>query len=202
MRIGLVAVALVSFGCSNHRPNGSEVDAPPPGDACVGQQCRVVDGAKLGMPPTSVSGTVYAPNGTLPLYGATVYVPNLDPGPLPDGAVCQRCDPNLPGEPIARATSDQSGHFELDNIPAGTDVPLIIQIGKWRRQVLIPNAAQCTNTVLDPSLTSLPKTHHEGDMPRIAIATGGADALECLVLRLGVDQGEFATDGGNGHVHL
>ena len=40
-------------------------DGPPPG--CVGLECQVVNCAKKGLPPTSISGTVYAPNGTLAL---------------------------------------------------------------------------------------------------------------------------------------
>ncbi|MDB4957897.1 MAG: Tryptophan synthase alpha chain [Myxococcales bacterium] len=107
-----------------------------------------------------------------------------------------------PGEPIVRTSSDESGHFRLDNIPAGTDVPLIISIGKWRRRVTIPNVTSCTDNPLTSAQTSLPKNHLEGDLPRIAIATGGCDALECLVRRLGVSDGEFGTAGGNERIHL
>src|SRR5882672_8445484 len=105
----ILLVALVVTGCGNSRENGSGdggIDGAP-GDACVGFQCRVVDCAKQGKPLTSISGTVYAPNGTLALYGAMVYTPNLDPGPLPAGAQCDRCMDSLPGDPIARVISDE-----------------------------------------------------------------------------------------------
>jgi hypothetical protein len=56
-------------------------DAATAPDACVGLGCSVVDCRSQGLPSTSVSGTVFAPNGTLPLFGVTVYVPFTDPGP-------------------------------------------------------------------------------------------------------------------------
>ena len=205
MRMALVAVVLCSIvGCGSKRDNNGDAGGGDTkmADACVGLQCRVVDCMSQGKPNTTLSGTVFAPNGTLALYGATVYVPNLDPPPFAQGAGCDRCDPNLPGDPVTRTTSDESGHFQLDNVPAGSDVPLIISIGKWRRRVTIPTVESCTDNPLPATKTSLPKNHLEGDLPQIAITTGGCDALECLVRRLGVSDGEFGTAGGTQRVHL
>ena len=164
----------------------------------------IVDCTHQGGTPTSISGTVYAPNGTLALYGATVYIPVLDPGPLPAGPQCDRCDPSgeLPGGFFAKATSDEAGHFTLDNVPAGTDIPLIIQIGKWRRQELLPMVNKCTDNPLPASLTSLPKNTSEGDLPKIAVASAGCDALECLIRRLGVSDYEFTSDSGTGSIQI
>jgi hypothetical protein len=39
-------------------------------------------------------------------------------------------------------------------------------------------------------------------MPQIAITTGDADALDCLVRKMGVDDKEITTDGQGGKVHL
>ncbi|MBV8758814.1 MAG: carboxypeptidase regulatory-like domain-containing protein [Deltaproteobacteria bacterium] len=205
MRTLLALLICSAAACgSGSRPHG-DFDAQPPKEACVGIECLIVDCSHTGSGnPTSISGTVYAPNGTLALYGATVYVPRLDPGPLPAGPQCDRCDPSgeLPGGAIARTTSDEAGHFSLSNVPAGTDIPLVIQIGKWRRKALLPMVTQCTDNPQPANLTSLPKNHTEGDLPKIAIASAGCDALECLVRRLGVSDYEFTSDSGSGAVHI
>jgi hypothetical protein len=201
----LVALSLASslLACGPSRGDGDGTDANTgPKDACIGLQCRVVNCAKQGKPETTLTGTVYAPNGTLALYGATVYVPNLDPGPFPDGVQCQRCESQLPGEPITHTMSDTAGQFTLSNVPSGTDIPLFITIGKWRRKVLIPAVQECTDNQLPSTLTSLPKNKSEGDIPKIAIATGSCDALECLLRKIGIGDSEFTSDTGNGRVHL
>ena len=172
------------------------------GSACTGLQCNVVQCETMGMPATTVSGTVFAPNGSLPLYGVTVYVPNSDPGPLPDGAQCSKCVDDLPGSPVVRTTTDAAGHFTLTDVPSGANIPLVIVSGKWRRQITIPNVAQCTDNALAATDTRLPKNHTEGDIPKIAISTGGADALECLFPKLGIDLSEFTTSTGSGRLHL
>jgi hypothetical protein len=172
------------------------------GNTCTGLECQVVDCAKMGMPPTSLSGTVFAPNGTLPLFGINVYTPSIDPGPLPAGAVCSRCGDNLPGGPITMTSTDEAGNFKLMGVPAGANVRLVIQTGKWRKQIMLPMVQQCTDNPVPMAETRLPKNKSEGDLPLIGITTGSADALECLVRKLGVDDAEIKTDGGGGSIHL
>ncbi|MGN6108308.1 MAG: carboxypeptidase-like regulatory domain-containing protein [Kofleriaceae bacterium] len=196
-------VALAIAACNNHSPKDGEADAGvPDGTPCEGLHCAVVDCAAKGLPPTSVSGTVFAPNGTLPLYGVTVYVPASDPGPLVAGVTCGNCAASLPGGSITEVKTDEAGHFTLPNVPATSDVPLVIQVGKWRRQIELPAVAACQDTPLSPVETTLPRTQAEGDIPQIAITTGNADALECLVRKLGIADSEFTTDAGTGRIHL
>jgi len=193
-----VVVALWTGCGSPERRGGDDTGA----DACVGLECRVVNCAQRNMPETTISGTVFAPNGTLALYGVNVYVPNGDPGPLTDGVQCSQCQAGLAGGSVAQGISDAAGMFSLTKVPSGVNVPLIIQVGKWRRKVDIPEVLACQDNPLPASVTSLPKNKTEGDLPKIAMTTGGCDALECLVRKLGVDGKEFTTDGGTGRIHL
>jgi hypothetical protein len=202
-------IALLA-ACANHHhhlPDGGDDGATV--DACEGLGCFQYDCANKGLPPTSISGIVYAPNGTLPLYGVTVYVPASDPGPLPDGVSCDQCSAGPLGGAFAQTQTDEAGHFELDNVPATTDVPVVVQIGKWRRQLKMANVAACQDLPLTSADTTLPKSRTDFtpnttgvDMPRIAISTGGADAIECLPLKLGVDPTEISASTGNGRIHL
>ncbi|HWO19615.1 MAG TPA: carboxypeptidase-like regulatory domain-containing protein [Kofleriaceae bacterium] len=201
----IAALALIGLwvGCGPSTRDNTATDAEPPmSDACQGLRCKVADCTKQGRLETSISGTVFAPNGTLPLSGVTVYVPNQDPGFFTDGAQCSRCSNIIPGDPIAQTISDTSGKFTLTGVPSGTDIPVILTIGKWRRQVKVPVIDDCTATQLPSTETSLPKRKAEGEMPRIAISTGSSDALECLARKLGVADSEFTNSAGDGRVHL
>jgi hypothetical protein len=171
-------------------------------DACVGLECDIKDCAKDGKPLTTISGTVFAPNGTLPLYGIQVYVPNQPVGPPQDGAICDRCTDSIPGYPIALTKTDEAGKFQLVNVPSGAEVPIIIQTGKWRREIKVQNVAECADTAVPTTNTRLPKNKTEGFMPKIAISTGAADALECLVRKLGIDDAELGTAGSAARLHL
>lgn len=200
MVIGL-PVIVMCVACGGHKQgNGGDDDTPH--DACIGLQCDIPDCQTMGKSDTSISGTVFAPNGTLPLYGISVYVPATAPGPFPDGAQCARCSEGLPGNPVVETISNERGQFFLAGIPAGDNIPVVITSGKWRKRLVLPHVGACTSHPLAPVDTTLPKNKSEGDMPQIAITTGFADSLECLIRKLGVADTEITTDRGPGRVHL
>jgi hypothetical protein len=151
---------------------------------------------------TTVSGRVYTPAGTLPLYNVMLYVPSKPLDPLPEGARCDTCDSAVSGDPVASALSDESGRFIMDDVPSGTDVPLVLQVGKWRREVTIPSVTACVDNPLDAELTRLPASQTEGHLPKIALSTGGLDALECLLRKVGIADSEFTNPESPGRVNL
>ena len=150
---------------------------------------------------TTVTGTVYDPAGKVPLYNVLVYVPNSPLAALSEGASCD-CETSVSGNPIVTATTDSKGQFTLTDVPAGANIPLVIQVGKWRRETSIPTVAACSNTVADATVTHLPKNRTEGHVPKIALTTGGADALECLLRKIGIEDAEFTPEAGTGRVNL
>lgn len=169
-------------------------------EPCVGVQCFQVH-CPAGQ-TTSVSGTVYMPNGTLPLPNVQVYVPSTAVGAIADGPGSDRCGVAPSGHPVAAALTDANGNFTLTNVPATSNVQLVLLAGKWRRQVTIGNVPQCTNTALAADETRLPRNHFEGHVAHVAIVTGSADSLECLMRKTGIDDAEFTTSPGSGRFHL
>ncbi len=182
--------------------DGGTSDAFPNGTRCTGLQCQVQNCQGKGTGTTSLSGEVNIPAGNLPLYNATVYVPNAAVADITDGPSCDRCDDALSGSPVTLAHTDVTGHFTLKDVPVGKDIPLVISVGKWRRQITIPEVPACIDTPLDPVATRLPKNQAEGHLPRIALTTGGFDAIECLLRKLGIDPMEFTPEADGGRVNL
>jgi hypothetical protein len=173
------------------------------GHPCVNLECQQLDCAMHHMPDTTLTGIVYDPAGARPLYNVIVYVPNGPVEPLQSGVVCDQCGVVASGHPLVTALTGADGRFTLHNVPAGPNVPLVLQLGKWRRQITVPNIDPCTvNTMTDPGTMRLPSKQSEGDMPQIAITTGGCDAFECLLQKIGIDPSEFTNETGGGRVHV
>ncbi len=185
--------------------SGATFTSPPtaPAAPCTG------GGLQCYVPPnctTSVSGTVYDPAGVNPLYNVVVYVPNDPKGaltPIKQGTnTCNSCDVSI-GDYVSATTSASDGTFTLTGVPATTHVPLVVQIGKWRREVFLPEVKACTNTPLaGSSSTRLPAKRSEGDLPQMALVTGGADNLGCFLKGIGLDPSEYSAPGGGGRLDI
>jgi hypothetical protein len=159
---------------------------------------------------TSVTGTVFDPAGKVPLYNVIVYVPDAPLANIVTGATCDTCSASVSGKPITTALTDASGKFKLDNVPVGVDFPLVMQVGKWRRQITIKasEVSRCANSVLLDESSGpnrrlrLPRNQTEGSLPKIAITAGDADRLQCLFTRIGVDTAEFTNPDGKGAINI
>jgi hypothetical protein len=153
---------------------------------------------------TSVSGLVYDPSFQDPLYNITVFAPKSATLPvLPKGAQCLSCDALYPPF-YGSAVTDATGHFVVNNVPPGTNVPLVVQTGKWRKEFMLPSVKKCVDNPQPDKSLRLPKNGTaDGNLPDIAISTGKSDSLECLLLRIGVDAAEYTGGAGTaGHIHI
>ena len=173
------------------------------GHPCVRLECQQIACDQPNQLPTTVSGIVFDPAGQNPLYDVIAYIPNDTVQPLQPGVVCDQCGILASGSPLVTAITGSDGRFKLTNVPVGQNIPLVIQLGKWRKQLVIPQVTACTdNPMSDPSLMRLPAKQSEGDMPQIAVTTGGCDPFECVLRKIGIDRTEFTSETGGGKVHV
>jgi hypothetical protein len=190
-----------SGGFMSTAPGSTPVNCPPSeGLSCYVSTCA--NGKH-----TTLTGHVYDPAGKNPLYNVVVFVPN-DPNALPaietGTKTCNTCNTPI-GNYVTVALTDQNGAFTLTDVPTGKNVPLVLQVGKWRRTITVANIADCATTAVPesgPGQARLPATQAEGSMPKMALLTGGQDDLGCFMTRMGIASSEYSAPGGTGRLAI
>jgi hypothetical protein len=153
---------------------------------------------------TTLTGVVYDPAGKNPISGAIVYVPEsgVPLWPLDAGTSSCGCPSVVNGNYIVGTSTDENGAFTLPDPPVDVPIPLVIQLGKWRRSVTVPSITPCGTMAVAADLTRLPRNQSEGDMPQMAVLTGACDQIACFLDRVGIDPAEFTGPSGGGRVHV
>jgi hypothetical protein len=189
-------------GCLN---NSAAVDDTLVGcNACA---CPSGDGTLVGK--------ILDPANLRPVYGVAVYVPVGSVAAFTPGIGCDTCS-NIFGTASTSAVTAADGTFRLTGIPAGANFPLVIQLGRWRRQFTVPAIAACGTATLSAAQGHLPAHHAKGiagtdeqtdtanpDIPKMALVIGNGDASECLFAKMGLSPAtEFGAPGGTAPIEL
>jgi len=194
-------------GCGDGA-TGSSSGSSDGGVACpTGLQCGV---SCSGGGTTTISGKIYDPAKVDALYDIAVYVPAVPlvalPQGVPTGADACNCAALFKSGAVVSTVTGVDGSFKITNAPVGAQVPLVFQVGKWRREVTISVTACQDNPQPDKSLAfpgTLAGAGPYDSMPDIAVSTGSADSLECLMSRIGIPASEYVAGAGTtGHVHV
>jgi hypothetical protein len=136
-----------------------------------------------------LQGAVRAPEGTIPISGALLYLTPSPPGPIPDGVYCDRCVELDSDTPYTESAAD--GSFNLPAYATGSQY-LVVQKGQFRRvrQVEVVEGDQ----PVDAALTTLPGQMNKAggdDIPKMAILVGAWDDIGASLQKLGMLSGSF-----------
>jgi hypothetical protein len=139
----------------------------------------------------TLSGTVWAPNGEIPISGAVVYTSAVPPAGIPQGVYCDECQPVNCDDFITFTEPD--GSFQLDTL-AADDRYLVVRKGQFMRVTQIDIAEGNTN--LAPMLTTLPGANNPAAgqyIPLIAVGFGSYDRIEDALGKFGLGQTSIAS---------
>ena len=185
MRSTLVSACLVLIACG---PVGKDNGGNGAGSGGGGAGSTGNGGGQMSCPQTAacpaggvVDGRVFAPNGVDPIAGASIYVPT-NTEEFPPGVSCDVCNQGFAS--CRQVFSGPDGSFSLTGVPAG-HTEIDIQKGRFRRKLMVDVA--CGHNSLTPDQSRLPRNSSEGDIPRIAVANGEWDKLECVLRKIGLD---------------
>ena len=191
MRSLLFAAVLGLAGCRGDNPtffgsDGGVLDTGAPWESGIGPSP-----GRPGCPgqESTINGAVLAPNQTDPVAGATVFIPSEVPELFPPTVQCEVCGSLGGAEKWWVTTSAFNGRFSLTGVCPGHR-PLILQNGRFRRLVYVDVPAGGT-VELTAAQTRLPRKNQESNLtdavPRIAVATGDYDKMECVLRKIGLD---------------
>ena len=132
----------------------------------------------------NVTGVVWAPQTTIPISGALVYLTMSQPPPIPDGVFCDACEQLTGSTP--HTLSAANGTFNLPTHLTG-ELYLVVQKGQFRRvrKVTINEGSQMVPAAMTTLPAQMDKANGD-DIPKMALIEGQWDSIELSLAKLGL----------------
>ncbi len=178
---------LAAAACGSNRPGGYEEPAPVAPTGPTGPTGDLGTSGGTPKEPTGIGsliGTVLAPEGTVPISNALVYLTATPPPVQAPGVFCDKCVELPAGTSYAYSKAD--GTFKLQVYATGPQY-LVTQKGHFRR--VRPFTTATGEVAVPGALTTLPGAPDpaKGDeIPRIGVTFGGFDKIELSLKKLGI----------------
>ncbi len=186
-----LGVALYAGCSSNAGGFSSSFDAGEAGpiDTSDGGPGLFDDASTTAAVNVTLTGVVYAPNGTLPLAGTLVYITDAQPDPIPQQTYCDKCI-TIPAGTFVVSKAD--GTFSLPVKATTGKHFLVVQKGQFRR-VRPFNVEKEGELRFDKTFTSLPGKRDAtlgDDVPKMVVLKGPSkfDKIEESLTKLGITE--------------
>ena len=189
--VASASCVLTSCGSDKRNPFGSDPDGGAAGPTGNADPFGKLEGGtpEAGATPPVIGhlqGRVFAPEGTVPVSAAMVYLTTRTPDAIPGNAYCDTCVHLTAFEPYAYSKSD--GTFDLAAYQTGKQF-LVVQKGQFRRirevSVVMGDQAVAGNLTRLPGKTDAAL----GDtIPKIAMVIGGYDKIDYSMKKLGIEE--------------
>jgi hypothetical protein len=195
LALSFVPVALLIAACSSSSSRGGFDEVPAAPADVDGGTPQHGDNTDHRSVSVSFSGTVLAPNGTLPLSNALVYVTQQAPAAIPEGAYCDECV-SLQEGTFAISAPDGTFAFTTD-LPKGK-AWIVVQKGQFRRvrPITIADAGMMALAKDDTTIPSKSDTAKGDDIPKMVILKDDTDfdRIDDSLAKLGLSNIEVRTD--------
>jgi hypothetical protein len=181
------AAAMLFMACGTRGagfggPNGVGAAGDPDGSPVVSSNA----GRDAMSPPIgTVTGTVVAPEGTIPISGALIYLTDADPPPIPSGVYCDKC---VELTSYAFTYSKADGTFELPAYIAGAQY-IVTQKGQFRRvrKLDVKPGTQVSNAD-DTRLPGKNDAANGDTIPRMKVMAANWDSIQSSLKKLGISE--------------
>jgi hypothetical protein len=130
-----------------------------------------------------VAGKVVAPEGTIPIAGALVYLTRAEPAPIPSGVYCDKC---VRLDSFSFTYSEPDGTFRLP-VHAEGQFFMVTQKGQFRRvrRVTVAKGEQRVNAD-DTRLPGKTDAANGDTIPKMFVAEANWDSIANSLRKLGV----------------